>query len=152
MKGFYNLTETLKTALAAEPFVNTVTFGSLDDIDLNKQTIFPLSHIIVNNTTIGTKTIVFNVSILSMDIVDVSKEQTADVFVDNNNEQDVLNTQLALQTRIINLLQRGDLYTDLYQIEGDVNCEPFVDRFENKLAGWAATFDITIQNDMTICN
>jgi len=74
MKGFYNLTDKLKEALLAEPFVNTVTFGSLDDIDLNKQTIFPLSHIIVNNTTVGSKTLTFNVSILSMDIVDISKE------------------------------------------------------------------------------
>lgn len=152
MKGFYNITEQLKTALAAEPFVNTVTFGSLDDVDLNKQTIFPLSHIIVNNTTVGTKTLTFNISILSMDIVDISKAATTDIFVGNDNEQDVLNTQLGLLTRIINILQRGDLYTNLYQIEGDVNCEPFVDRFENKLAGWTATFDVLVQNDMTICS
>ena len=152
MKGFYNVTEQLKTALAAEPFVNTVTFGSLDDVDLNKQTIFPLSHIIVNNTTVGTKTLTFNISILSMDIVDISKAATTDIFVGNDNEQDVLNTQLGLLTRIINILQRGDLYTNLYQIEGDVNCEPFVDRFENKLAGWSATFDVVVQNDMTICS
>ncbi len=152
MKGFYNVTKELKTALAAEPFVNTVTFGSLDDVDLNKQTIFPLSHIIVNNTTVGTKTLTFNISILAMDIVDISKEATADIFVGNDNEQDVLNTQLGLLTRIINILQRGDLYTELYQVQGDVNCEPFVDRFENKLAGWTATFDIIVQNDMTICS
>jgi hypothetical protein len=152
MKGFYNLTDKLKEALIAEPFVNTVTFGSLDDVDLNKQTIFPLSHIIVNNTTVGTKTLTFNVSILSMDIVDISKDEVTDIFVGNDNEQDVLNTQLALQTRVINTLQRGDLYTDLYQIQGDVTCEPFVDRFENKLAGWAATFDVVVQNDMTICD
>ena len=152
MKGFYNLTDKLKDALLAEPFVNTVTFGSLDDVDLNKQTIFPLSHIIVNNTTVGSKTLTFNVSILAMDIVDISKEATTDIFVGNDNEQDVLNTQLALLTRIINTLQRGDLYTELYQVEGDVNCEPFVDRFENKLAGWSATFDVLVQNDMTICD
>jgi len=152
MKGFYNVTDKLKDALIAEPFVNTVTFGSLDDVDLNKQTIFPLSHIIVNNTTVGTKTLTFNISILSMDIVDISKDEVTDIFVGNDNEQDVLNTQLALQTRVINTLQRGDLYTDLYQIEGDVSCEPFVDRFENKLAGWAATFDVVVQNDMTICD
>ncbi len=52
----------------------------------------------------------------------------------------------------MNKLQRGDLYTNLYQIEGTVSCEPFVDRFENKLAGWAATFDVLVQNDMTICD
>jgi len=152
MKGFYNVTDKLKDALIAEPFVNTVTFGSLDDVDLNKQTIFPLSHIIVNNTTVGTNTLTFNISILSMDIVDISKDEVEDIFVGNDNEQDVLNTQLALQTRVINILQRGDLYTDLYQIQGDVSCEPFVDRFENKLAGWAATFDVVVQNDMTICD
>ncbi len=152
MKGFYNVTKELKTALAAEPFVNTVTFGSLDDVDLNKQTIFPLSHIIVNNTTVGTKTLTFNISILSMDIVDISKAETTDIFVGNDNEQDVLNTQLGLLTRIINILQRGDLYTNLYQVQGDVSCEPFVDRFENKLAGWSATFDVVVQNDMTICS
>jgi hypothetical protein len=152
MKGFYNVTKELKTALAAEPFVNTVTFGSLDDVDLNKQTIFPLSHIIVNNTTVGTKTLTFNISILAMDIVDISKAATTDIFVGNDNEQDVLNTQLGLLTRIINILQRGDLYTELYQVQGDVSCEPFVDRFENKLAGWTATFDVVVQNDMTICS
>ena len=152
MKGFYNVTDKLKDTLIAEPFVNTVTFGSLNDVDLNKQTIFPLSHITVNNTTVGTKTLTFNISILSMDIVDISKDEVTDIFVGNDNEQDVLNTQLALQTRVINTLQRGDLYTDLYQVQGDVSCEPFVDRFENKLAGWAATFDVVVQNDMTICD
>ena len=152
MKGFYNLTDKLKDTLLAEPFVNTVTFGSLDDVDLNKQTIFPLSHITVNNTTVSTNTLTFNISILSMDIVDISKAETTDIFVGNDNEQDVLNTQLDLLTRVINTLQRGDVFTELYQVEGDVSCEPFVDRFENKLAGWAATFDVIIQNDMTICN
>tara|TARA_R100001463_G_scaffold28410_5_gene65093 strand:+ start:7622 stop:8080 length:459 start_codon:yes stop_codon:yes gene_type:complete len=152
MKGFYNLTTKLKDALIAEPFVNTVTFGSLDDVDLNKQTIFPLSHIIVNNTTVAKSTVSYNITILAMDIVDESKEETTDIFVGNNNEQDVLNTQLELLTRIINILQRGTLFSELYQVEGDVNCEPFVDRFENKLAGWAATFDVLIQNDMTICS
>jgi len=152
MKGFYNVTKQIKEALEAEPFVNTVTFGSIDDVDLNKTTIFPLSHIIVNNTTVGSKTLTFNISILSMDIVDISKDEVTDIFVGNDNEQDVLNTQLALQTRVINKLQRGDLYTDLFQVEGDVTCEPFVDRFENKLAGWAATFDVIVQNDMTICD
>jgi len=63
----------------------------------------------------------------------------------------MLNTQLAILNRLIALLQRGTLYTDKYQVEGTVGCEPFVDRFENKLAGWVATFDVIIQNDMTIC-
>ena len=151
MKGFYNLTTKIKDTLNAEPFVNTVSQGSLDDIDLNKQTIFPLSHIIVNNVSVAGSTLLFNISVLSMDVVDESKAETTDIFVGNDNEQDVLNTQLAVLNRLVTILQRGDVYTDKYQVLGAVNCEPFVDRFENKLAGWAATFDVSIENDMTIC-
>ena len=151
MTGFYNVTKKIKDALNAEPFVNTVSFGSLDDIDLNKQTIFPLSHIIVNNCNVETNTMIFNISVLAMDIVDESKDEVTDIFVGNDNEQDVLNTQLEVLNRVVAILQRGDLYTDLFQIEGVVGCEPFVDRFENKLAGWVATFDVIVQNDMTVC-
>ena len=151
MKGFYQVTDKIKTLLSAEPFVNTVTYGSIDDVDLDKQGIFPLSHIIVNNAVVGTKTTTFSNSILAMDIVDISNDEVTDTFVGNDNEQDVLNTQLALLTRVINELQRGDSYTDKYQVEDNVTCEPFVDRFENKLAGWTATFDVVVINDMTVC-
>ena len=151
MTGFYNVTKKLKDALAAEPFVNTVSFGSLDDVDLNKQTIFPLSHMIVNSCDVTTNTMTFNISIIAMDIVDESKDAVTDIFVGNDNEQDVLNTQLEVLNRVIAILQRGDLYTDLFQVAGAVNCEPFVDRFENKLAGWAASFDVLVQNEMTVC-
>lgn len=151
MKGFYSVTEKIKNTLAAEPFVNTVSFGGIDDVDLNKQNIYPLSHVMVNNVTVQEKTLLFNMSILAMDIVDVSNDETTNIFVGNDNEQDVLNTQLAILTRIATILKRGDLYVDKYQLQGDMNCEPFVDRFENKLAGWTGTFDVVIQNDMTIC-
>lgn len=151
MKGFYNVMQKIKKALEDEPFVNTVTYGNIDDVDLSKQSIFPLSHVIVNNTSIQEQTLTFNISILAMDIVDVSKKATKDLFRGNDNEQDVLNTQLAVLTRIAALLKRGDLYTDKFQLDGDVTCEPFVDRFENKLAGWTGTYSILVQNDMTIC-
>jgi hypothetical protein len=72
--------------------------------------------------------------------------------VGNDNEQDILNTQLAVLTRVLNQFQRGDLYVNKFQIAEDVSCEPFVDRFENKLAGWTATFNILLQNEMTVCS
>ena len=133
MTGFYNVLEKIKDTLDTEPFVNTVTYGNIDDVDLNKQSIFPLSHIIVNNTIVQEKTLTFNISVLAMDIVDVSKKETTDIFRGNDNEQDVLNTQLALLTRLSAALKRGDLYIEKYQLSGDVSCEPFVDRFDDML-------------------
>jgi hypothetical protein len=151
MQGFYNVTTTIKDELASDEFVNTVTTGDIFDVDLLKQTIFPLSHIIVNQATLQNNVWRFNLTILCMDIVDISKEETSDLFVGNDNEQDVLNTQLAVINRLVEVLRRGDLRSELYQLDGDVTCEPFTERFENNLAGWAATFDVLVPNTMTIC-
>ena len=63
MTPFFNVIDTLTTALKAEQFTNTVTFGDLDDVDLNKLTIFPLAHIIINTATINEETISMNISI-----------------------------------------------------------------------------------------
>lgn len=151
IRGFYLLTDLIKEQLLNDEDVNTVTFGDITDVDLYKQSIFPLSHLIVNSVTSAENTLSFNISILSMDIVDQSKEATVDRFVGNNNEQDVFNTQLAVLNKLIQRLRIGTLYRDLYQVVGDVTLEPFKDRFENELAGWTATFDVMIENDIDVC-
>ena len=151
MQGFYNLTTKIKDTLALDAFVNTITYGDIFEIDLNKQDIFPLSHFIVNNATLNGHTWSFNISLLCMDIVDESKKDVVDKFRGNDNEKDVLNTQMAVINRLLELLRRGDLFTELYQLDGTPTIEPFSDRFENKLAGWTLTMDVLIPNDMTIC-
>ena len=151
MQGFYNLTTKIKDTLALDAFVNTVTYGDIFEVDLNKQDIFPLSHFIVNSATLNGSTWQFSMSLLCMDIVDVSKSDTVDKFIGNDNEQDVLNTQMAVINRLLELLRRGDLHEELYQLTGSPLIEPFVDRFDNKLAGWTLTFDVLIPNTMTIC-
>jgi hypothetical protein len=151
MKGFYQVTQAIKDQLLTDDNVNTVTTGDITRVDLSKQTIFPLSHIIVNNVGNEDNILRFSLSVLSMDIVDVSKEETVDIFVGNNNEQDILNTQLAVLNKLVQVLRGGDLNRDLYQLDGTPNFEPFYDRFENEVAGWALTFDIIIPNDISIC-
>ena len=119
VRGFYQLTETIKTALLEDKDINTVTTGDITDVNLNKQDIFPLGHIIINN------------------VID--------------EEQDILNTQLAVLNKLIQRLRMGNLYTDMYQLDGSPSIQPFYDRFENQLAGWTATMDIMIYNDIYIC-
>jgi len=151
IRGFYLLTEKIKYELLDDQNVETVTYGDLTEVDLSENTIFPLSHVIVNSVTSGENTMTFNISVLCMDIVDVSKDAIVDPFVGNNNEQDILNTQLAVANRLIQKLRIGQLYREKYQVIGDATLEPFRDRFENQLAGWATTFDVIIENDITVC-
>ena len=150
MSTFYEITQAIKNQLQEDIFVNTVTTGDIFKVDLNKQTIFPLSHIIVNAATYLGSTWSYNVSILCMDIVDESKDQTTDIFLGNDNEQDVLNTQLIVVNRFLEVLRRGEMSGD-YELSGTPSVEFFTERFENKLAGVTVTFDMVIENEMTIC-
>ena len=138
----YTIIEQIKNALIAEPFVNTVTEGDIFDVDLNKQTIFPLSHITINQAIHQGNVISFNVTILMMDIVN----QKSDL-----DKIDIWNTQLLVGTRLMDRLNRGDLRTDFWELTGNPSFDPFTERFENDLAGWALTFDVLVRNDMTIC-
>lgn len=147
---YYEITQAIKNQLNEDLFVNTVTIGDIFKVDLNKLTIFPLSHIIINSATYLGSTWSYNVSILCMDIVDESKSLTTDIFLGNDNEQDVLNTQLMVVNRFLEVLRMGKLAED-YELIGTPSCEFFTERFENKMAGVTVTFDMVIQNQMSKC-
>jgi hypothetical protein len=155
MRQFYDITTKLKDTLQAHSQVNVVTTGDLFDIDLNKQTIFPLSHIIVNQATFEGQIVRMNISLVCMDLVDETKEDPRDQpepFYGTSNEQDILNTQLAVINDVITELRRGTLYSDLYQLDGAASAVPFSERFENLLAGWTATFDVLLANtEISVC-
>ena len=68
--------------------------GDIFEVDLNKQTIFPLVHLIVNSATFEGSVVRYNISIMAMDIVDITKDETVSKFDGNNNELWVLNTML----------------------------------------------------------
>lgn len=151
MNGFYYVIDKLRDYIKDTGFVHTVSTGDIFEVDLAKQTIYPLSHIIVNNASPKEYVSGYNISILFMDLVDISKENSVDVFEGNDNLLDILNEQLAIAQRLVSSLKRGELFSNLVQIDGDPLCEPFTDRFENKVAGWTLTFDIIVPNNMTIC-
>jgi len=138
----YRIIKEIKDVLLDEPFVNTVTEGDIFEVDLNKQTIFPLSHIILNSATHQGNVLSFNITILLMDIINQK---------DDSNKVDIWNTQLLLATRVLNKLNRADIADDFWELTGNPTYEPFTERFENDLAGWAVTFDVLVRNNITIC-
>jgi len=151
VRGYYQLTSTIEEQLLADVNNNTVSIGDISKVNLNKQDIFPLAHMIVNSVSVEENVLRFNISILACDVVDQSKDETTDRFTGNDNEQDILNTQLAVLNRLIQRLRMGSLHTDMYQLDGNASLVPFMDRFENQLAGWSADMDILIYNDIYIC-
>jgi hypothetical protein len=147
MTSYYDILKILKTEIELTELVNTITQGDIDGIDINKQNLYPLAHVVINSSTFQSATITFNVTILAMDILDVSKQETTDQFRGNDNEIDILNAMLTLQNRVFEKFRRE---YPLIQVDTASNT-PFVMRYANGLAGWEMTFDISIPANMPIC-
>lgn len=151
MKASYNLMDKVYTYLNGSPSVNTVTFGNIFDVDLSKQTLFPLSHINIQNVTFSEHTMTFSLQVICMDIVDASKDDKLDPasvpYRWLDNRADVLNTQLTVINGLQSSLRRGGLNDEDYVLTSDATANLFEDRFENLLSGWALDLTIEIPND-----
>mgnify|MGYP001285281850 CR=1 FL=1 len=154
MTSIYDVITEIKSFLRENPIVNYVTFGDISQVDLNKTTIFPLSHFVLGNSTVTDNTIRVTINMLFLDVVDYSKDFNANDEGDRQDDSnliDVYNTQLQIANELISHLKRGDLYTNKFQLVGDPVCEPFKDRFENDLAGWGVDLIIEVPNNLSIC-
>lgn len=149
--NYFTTVDTLRTHFASDPIVNEVTQGDIFSVDLNKKTIFPLVHIMVNSSTAEEFVVRYNITIMAMDIVDFSKADNTDLFYGMDNEIDALNSMHDVLIRAFKLMKAGSIWDAKVQIEDTAELEPFSERFENNLAGWAMTFDIVVPNEMTIC-
>lgn len=152
MNHVYDILDTLKDTLREDASVNTVTFGQLSDIDLDKTTIFPLSHIILGDARHNGNMIEFDITVLMADVVDINKEENEfDNFYGNDNLQDILNTQFEVGNRLISLMQRGSLFNTQYQITSTPSLKPFIERFSNVLAGYELITTIEVKNNFKLC-
>ena len=84
--NYFDIIDKLKQHFENDAIINTVTQGDIFEVDLNKQTIFPLVHLIVNTATFEENVIRYNISILAMDITDISKDANTNNFDGNDNE------------------------------------------------------------------
>jgi len=152
MTQVYDILDKVRDKLRDNPNVFTVTFGDISEVDLNKTTIFPLSHLTITNVTFDGSIINFTIRMLCLDIVDYNKEKyDDDIFYGNTNLQDVYNTQLQVVNDIVQSVRRGSLFDSKIQLVGEPVATPFKDRYENELAGWGIELNVSMINDISIC-
>ena len=115
--NYFTTIDTLRAHFASDPVVNEITQGDIFSIDLNKKTIFTLVHIMINNSTAEEFVIRYNITIMAMDIVDLSKAQDTDLFYGMDNETDALNAMHSVLIRAYKLMKAGSLWDDKVVIE-----------------------------------
>jgi hypothetical protein len=153
MRQVYTVIDKLRLKLKENGITNTVTFGDILEVDLDKTTIYPLSHITMGEVVFSPHIVTATIQLFCLDIVDKIKTLTDDdIFYGNDNLQDILNTQLQVVNDIQQELTRGSMFDDNLQLTTDITASPFMDNFENQLAGWAVTISIELPNtEHTIC-
>ena len=149
--SFYKIATLVRDTLSDHPDVSVVTMGDYNQVDLNKQTIFPLAHIQPSNSTINEQTIDYTFNVIALDIVDFNKDNvkdlTPDVFRGNDNLQDVWASML----NVLNDLYLRIAKSSDYEAGESPNVDFFDMRFENGLAGCGITITITAENGHAIC-
>ena len=152
MNHVYDILDVLKDELRSHPSVNTVTYGDISELDLDKTTMFPLSHLLLDNASYGERTITFRIKVLCADVVDYNQTVSSfDEFYGNDNLHDVMNTQFQVINSLIMKLMRGGLFKSNYSVSTTPVAEPFKEKYGNVLAGWTTELEIEVPNGVSIC-
>ena len=148
-KTYNNVIDTLKNLGTNHLQISTTTVGDIFDIDLEKNTLYPLMHLNPVNVTTRRTELVYNFQVFIMDLVEP----------DGSNEQEVYSDVLQICIDIIGILSNSkwqaqlalDINAPVYFAEGDFTCEPFKARFDQSVTGWVFNLGVTVQNSFQTC-
>jgi hypothetical protein len=157
MQTYYSFVQFFNNVCSAHPSVTTFSNDDIRNIDTEKQTLFPLANLIVNNVTIDYGLMTYNVTLMVMDRVEVVQEDSIGPYniLDYNyrgqsNLLDVHNSTLLTINDIISYIYRNPQALD-YNVTTAALITPFEERFSNLLAGWAADINVTVGNPQPMC-
>jgi len=131
---------------------NTVTFGSIDETQLQKTNIFPLAHFNISEIEFNGTTMNITIQVMCLDIIDEDKKYDQS-FTNATNFQDVLNTQAFVVNHLVDSFRgsRGYLADKQYVLVNEPIAELLQEKFESNLAGWGVDITIQVPNDISIC-
>lgn len=153
MNQYTELLYYIKTLADADDFVNTITQGDWDELDLDKGNIFPLVHVQVTNASFGNgQTITFNVQIGAFDIRDINSEVRTDKYWQHDNEVDNLNETLAVLNRMWKMMYKNFAENNIVASESPT-LEPVTEYGKNLLDGWIMDFEVLLPDTtISICS
>lgn len=150
--SYFKLIEALRLVFEADTRIKTITEGDIDDLDLYRQNIPAMAHIIVSDGTMKDNLNTYDVLIQCVDIVSENNNITSEKFKGNDNRQEVFNDMDNVLRRAYMTFKR-DAVADNINVLGDASISKILEETtQNRLAGWAATFQVEVPNDLiNIC-
>ena len=158
MQTLYSVTQFFNSVCLAHPNITTFTVGDLYDIDQAKTTLYPLAHLMIENTVMGTGArMTYNCNLIVMDrITDITQTSTGvfNQLLKNykgiTNRLDVWNTsQSTVSDIMIYIMNNAQSYQ--YNILNDVSITLFQEKYDNALGGATATFSMEVPYNPSNC-
>ena len=168
-KTYNNVINTLLRIGEYHNQIFTTSVGDIWEIDMEKDTKFPLMHLTPINVSTGESELIYNLQVFVMDMVSEKEDWTKNntdasfskLVKKLNNEQDVFNQTLQIATDFIGMLRHSkqqslngvnDINAPIYFTQDQFTLEPFQERFDNLLCGYVFQIGILVQNDFQTCN
>lgn len=146
MNHYTQLLRYIKQLAEQDSFVNTVTQGEFDRLDLDKGNLFPLVHIQINSGSFSNgQTLSFNLQVGCFAVRDKVNEIVSDKFWLQDNEVDNMNECLAVLNRLW-LKMFKDFENNNITSGQNPTLEPSFFDYKNTLDGWILTFDVEMPN------
>ena len=139
-KTYNNVIMTLEGLGVQHKFINTTTVGDIHDIDLEKETEFPLMHINPTSVTTGASQLNYNFQIFVCDLVSEKEDwkpeplnpPSTSTTHNLSNEQEVLSDCLSTCVDIISIFRNSkwqsqlslDINAPVYFTDADYTLEP----------------------------
>jgi hypothetical protein len=152
---YYNALDYFKTIMVNHPGIEIVTQGDIFDIDTDEYPAYPIGNILITNAIFDESVTTYSCQIIVADKVKLKNNESTGPFNKQTipffGKDDAVDIHANTLSIINDLLSYTKYAVTNFDINGGINCEAFKDRFENGLAGWVATFDLTTHNDRPRC-
>jgi hypothetical protein len=152
---YYNILNYFKDTMSEHPSIAIVSNGNIDKIDSEEYPEYPMGNVSIVETTFGNNTTNFLVQIIIADKQKNKNNESNPItnlqtipFFGVDDMVDIHANTLAIINDITSYTQRG---LSGFDINDDITCTQFSDRFNNGLAGWVSTFTLTTHNDKNRC-
>ena len=153
MNGFYQITERLYQLFKQQGF-RSITLDEEQELDLKRQSIYPLAHIVPIAGNWTDKTDSFGFLLIVLDLTDWNKDDPKEdnlFFYGADNRQDILHELHQKLRTVVNSFIKGDSFSDNMRITTPILPDPIIIDFENVLTGWSVAVNIEVPETAGIC-
>jgi len=152
---YYNIMYWFRVIMSNHPSIGVVTTGDWWDIGEREFPEYPIGNIQILDVDFGTNVTNYTCTLTIADKIKNKNNESNPTnntqtipFYQTDDKIDIWANTLAILNDLSDYTQRS---VTNFDIDGDIICTPFVDRFDNGLAGWTAEFILTTHNDKNRC-